>query len=219
PPPPAPTPTPAPAPAPTPSPAPAPTPPPAPTPSPVPTSYTSPSDRIPRPKPALPAIGGAGSIVTDPVFGSKILRVTDANTRPGSTGVSFRTPSAGPQIAWDMASKYFYVTSTERTILVYSFDASTMKATRVPGVGDGGLLLNFYVEPQFSSTKPGVIYGISGGGNLRTVYQYDLTAGAYSPVLDLDTVIPGVSGYVGAIMTGGTPTEYLMTFFGGGSQD
>src|SRR5262249_40516929 len=72
--------------------------------SPVPTSYTSPSDRITRPKPALPAIGGAGSIFTDPAFGSKLLRVTDANTRPSSTGVSFRTPSAGPQIAWDMAS-------------------------------------------------------------------------------------------------------------------
>jgi hypothetical protein len=187
--------------------------------SPVPTSYTSPSDRIPRPKPALPAIGGAGSIFADPAFGSKLLRVTDANTRPGSTGVSFRTPSAGPQIAWDMASKYFYVTSTDGTILVYSFDASTMKAARVPGAGDGGLQLNFYVEPQFSSTKPGVIYGVYGGGDLRTVYQYDLVAGTYTPLLDLDTVVPGISGYVGSMMTGGTPTEYLMTFFGGGSQD
>jgi regulation of enolase protein 1 (concanavalin A-like superfamily) len=187
--------------------------------SPVPTSYTSPTDRIARPKPALPAIGGAGSIFADPAFGSKLLRVTDANTRPGTTGVSFRTPSAGPQIAWDMASKYFYVTSTDGTILVYSFDASTMTATRVPGAGDGGLQLNFYVEPQFSSTKPGVIYGIYGGGDLRTVYQYDLVAGTYTPVLDLDTVVPGISGYVGSMMTGGTPTEYLMTFFGGGSQD
>jgi hypothetical protein len=118
-----------------------------------------------------------------------------------------------------MASKYFYLTSTDGTILVYSFDAATMTATRVPGSGDGGLQLNFYVEPQFSSTKPGVLYGIAGTGNLRTVYQYDLSAGAYSPVLDLDTVMPGVSGYVGALMTGGTPIEYLMTFFGGGSQD
>jgi regulation of enolase protein 1 (concanavalin A-like superfamily) len=190
-----------------------------PAPSPVPTTYSAPTDRIPRPKPALPTIGGAGSIFTDPAFGSKILRVTDANTRPASTGVSFRTPSAGPQIAWDMASKYFYVTSTDGTILVYSFDASTMTATRVPGPSDGGLELNFYVEPQFSSTKPGVIYGISGVGNLRTVYQYDLSAGTYTSVLNLDTVVSGVSGYVGAMMTGGTPTEYLMTFFGGGSQD
>jgi hypothetical protein len=94
-----------------------------------------------------------------------------------------------------------------------------MTATRVPGAGDGGLQLNFYVEPQFSSTKPGVIYGIYGGGDLRTVYQYDLSAGTYTPVLDLDTVVPGISGYVGAMDTGGTPTEYLMTFFGGGSQD
>ena len=186
---------------------------------PAPTSYTSPTDRIPRPKPALPTIGGAGSIFADPAFGSRILRVTDANTRPGSTGVSFRTPSAGPQIAWDMASKYFYVTSTDGSILVYSFDSSTMTATRVPGAGDGGLQLNFYVEPQFSSTKPGVIYGVYGGGDLRTIYQYDLVAGAYTPVLDLDTVVPGLSGYVGAMDTGGTPTEYLMTFFGGGSQD
>ena len=71
------------------------------------TTYTSASDRIVRPKPPLPAIGPAGSTFTDPAFGSRLLRVTDANTRPGSPGVSFRTPSAGPQIAWDMASKYF----------------------------------------------------------------------------------------------------------------
>jgi hypothetical protein len=187
--------------------------------SPVPTSYSSTTDRIPRPKPPLPSIGGAGSIFTDPAFGSTILRVTDANTRPASTGISFRTPSAGPQIAWDMASKYFYVTSTDGTILVYSFDAPTMTATRLAGPADGGLELNFYVEPQFSSTKSGIIYGISGTGDLRTVYQYDLSAGTYSPVLDLDTVVPGLSGYVGGLMTGGTPTEYLMTFFGGGSQD
>jgi hypothetical protein len=187
--------------------------------SPVPTSYNSTTDRIPRPKPALPTIGGAGSIFTDPAFGSKILRVTDANTRPASQGISFRTPSASSQIAWDMASKYFYVTSTDGTILVYSFDASTMTATRVPGSGDGGLQLNFYVEPQFSSSKASVLYGISGVGNLRTIYQYDLSAGTYTPVLDLDTVVSGLSGYVGDIMTGGTPTENLMTFFGGGSQD
>jgi hypothetical protein len=199
--------------------APPPPPPPSPSLSPVPTAYTSISDRIARPKPALPSIGNAGSIITDPTFGSRILRVTDTNTRPASQGVSFRTPSAGPQIAWDMASRYFYVTSTDGSIVPFSFDATTMTATRVAGPGDGGLQLNFYVEPEFSSTKPGVLYGISAGGNMRTVYQYDLVAGAYTQVLDIDSIVPGLSGYIGALMTGGTPTEYLMTFFGGQSQD
>src|SRR5215467_11185395 len=42
----------------------------------VPLSYNAVTDRTPRPVPALPALGGAGSKVTDPTFGTLILRVT-----------------------------------------------------------------------------------------------------------------------------------------------
>src|SRR5712692_11896426 len=48
----------------------------------VPLTYQAVTDRNPRPKPALPVLGAAGSIITDPTFGSRILRITDANTEP-----------------------------------------------------------------------------------------------------------------------------------------
>ena len=59
-----------------------------------PTDYAAISDRIARPKPALPVPGPAGSAFVDPSFGSRILRVTDENSRPAGVRVSYRTPGA-----------------------------------------------------------------------------------------------------------------------------
>jgi hypothetical protein len=147
------------------------------------------------------------------------MRVTDSSTRPSSVGVSYRTPSAGPQMAWSSASTYFYVTSTDGTIVPFSFDATTMTASRVAGPGDGGLTMAFYMEPQFSSINPNLLYGVSNLGNLRTITSYDFSASTYTTVIDLDTIMPGLSGYVGTIMTAGAPTEDMIVSFGGASQD
>jgi hypothetical protein len=95
--------------------------------------------------------------------------------------------------------------------------ASRIQAT---GTADGGLTLAFYVEPQFSLVNPNVIYGAISGTNNRTISQYDFGTGTYSTAVDLDTIVGGLAGtYVGGLMSGGTPAEKLMTFFGGGSQD
>ena len=203
-----------------PSPPPPPPPPPVPVPVNVPTTYTAISDRVARSKPALPALGPAGFHFADPTFSSSLLRVTDANTRPGSPNASYRTPSASPQVAWNAASTYFYVVSTDGTIVPYSFNASTMTASRIPSaIGDGGLTLRFNVEPQFSSTNPNLIYGISSTSNNRTISRYDFSTDTYASVVNLDTIIGSLSGYVGGVMTGGVPIEYMTVFFGGGGQD
>src|SRR5262245_54601074 len=77
--------------------------------------YTAVTDRVTYPKPALPVLGAAGSAVTDPVFQSTIIRVTDASTRPGFRNYSFRTPSSAHQNAWSAAGSYFYVVSDDGT--------------------------------------------------------------------------------------------------------
>src|SRR5690348_1377462 len=77
------------------------------------TAYNAMSDRNSHPKPALPSIGPAGSTFADPTFGSRMLRVTDANTRPGAIGRSYTTPSAAHQTAWNANSTYFYVRSVD----------------------------------------------------------------------------------------------------------
>jgi hypothetical protein len=212
---------PAPAPAPTPDPTPAPTPGPTPTPSPdqAPTSYTAMTDRVTYTKPALPALGPAGFHFADPTFGSALLRVTDATTRPDTVGRSFRVASNAHLSAWNATTTKFYVMSSDGTSIPYAFDQATMTASRIAPAGSssGGMTFAFYNEPQFSVNNPNVIYG-AGGANARTIMQYDFASSAYAPVLDLDTTVSGLSGYVGGLGTGGTP-EHLMTFYGGDSQD
>jgi hypothetical protein len=186
--------------------------------------YAAVTDRNPYSKPALPAIGPAGSSVTDPVFKSTIRRITDGATRPGTPNRSYRSPSSPHQNAWSANGTYFYIVSSDGTVLPYSFDATTGSARRVQptSTGSGGLVLNFYIEPQFSFVSDSIIYGsASGAGStLRTIDQFDFSTKAYTRLLDLDAIVPGLAGtYIGGIASSSGPTERLMTFFGGTSQD
>src|SRR6266540_2212011 len=54
--------------------------------------------------------------------------------------------------------------------------------------GDGGLVLRLYIEPQFSYVTDSLIYGSLSGSTLRTIDQYDFSTGAYSRLLDLDSL-------------------------------
>jgi hypothetical protein len=173
-------------------------------------------------KPALPHLGGAGFGFVDPTFGSNMLRVTDGQTRPGSANRSYRVPSNAHLAAWNADSTRFYVVSNDGTVIPYSFNPETITASRMQatGTGSGGLTLGFYVEPQFSRVDPNVIFGAVNGTNNRTISKYDFKAGTYTTIVDLDTIVSGLANtYVGGLMSGGTQTENLMTFFGGGSQD
>jgi regulation of enolase protein 1 (concanavalin A-like superfamily) len=188
----------------------------------APVAYNAITDRNPYAEPPLPSLGSAGFAFIDPTFGSRMLRVTDSSTRPGSLNRSYRVPSNAHVAAWNSTSTLFYVVSNDGTVIPYAFDAATMTASRMQaaGTGNGGLTLGFNVEPQFSLVNPNVIYGVVSGGNNRTISQYDFQTGVYSPLLNLDSVVGGLAGtYVGGIMTGGTPAENLLTFFGGGGQD
>jgi hypothetical protein len=190
----------------------------------VPTSYDAISDRVVRAKPTTDAPASAGGIVNDLAFGSRILRATDANVRPSALGRSYRSPSGSHQNAWNTSGKYFYVVSTDGTIVPFSFDPATMQAARVQptATGNGGLTLKFFGEPQFSFVSESIIFGIytGSGSNLRTISSFDFNTGAYSSILDLDTVVSGLAGtYVGGISSSAGATERVNVFFGGTSQD
>lgn len=188
----------------------------------APTAYSAATDRLPRAKPPLPQLDSAGFTFRDPAFGSRLMRVTDARTRPWSVNRSYRVPSNAHLAAWNANSTGFYVISDDGTAIPYAFDASSMSASRVQPVttGDGGMTMRFYGEPQFSVTNPYVIYGVLSGGNNHTIAQYDFSTETYSPILDLELVIGGLAGtYVGGLLTGGPADEKLATFFGGAQQD
>ena len=199
-----------------------PIPPPPPVVSNAPAAYAAITDRNSYVKPPLPVLGAAGFAFTDPTFGSALVRVTDGRTRPGLLQRSFRVPSNAHLSAWNATSTTFYVISNDGTVIPYMFNAATMTASRFQpaATGNGGLTLGFYVEPQFSLVNPNVIYGAVSGANNRTISQYDFQSDRYTALLNLDTIVSGLTGtYVGGVMSGGTPSEALLTFFGGAAQD
>ncbi len=181
----------------------------------APGSYAAVTDHGPRPKPPLVRLGAAGFSFNDPVFGTRMYRVTDRLTRPDAADRSFRTPSATHQHAWSAGGSYFYVVSNGGAIVPFAFEPATGRFSRLP-------TLQFYIEPQFSYVNDSVVYGsVTGAGaSLRTIDQYDFGTGAYSRLLDLDTLAKGLSGtYVGGISSSTGPPERILVFFGGTSQD
>jgi hypothetical protein len=187
--------------------------------------YEAVTDRVTYPKPALPALGPAGSAFGDPIFQSRIVRITDAATRPGVLNRSYRTPSSPHQNSWSARSSYFYVMGSGGAgPIPFAFDASTGTARRIQpsGSGDGGLVLDFYIEPQFSYVDDGIIYGSYNGAasTRRTIDQYDFGTGAYTTLLNLDSIVSGLGDtYIGGLASSGGPTERIMAFFGGTAQD
>jgi hypothetical protein len=178
----------------------------------APATYDAVTDRGPRAKPTLIRPGAAGFSFNDSVFGSRIWRVTDRLTRSDKPDRSFRTPSATHQNAWSASSAYFYVVSTDGTVIPFAFDAGSGKAARLDA-------LRFYVEPQFSYVNDSAIYG-SVGGTAHTIDQFDFGTGEYTRLLDLDALAPDLDGtYVGGVASSAGPVERVLAFFGGASQD
>src|SRR5690349_16888072 len=66
-----------------------------------PQSYRAVTDRIPRPRPALPQLGVAGSTFADPTFGTRLIRVTDPNVIPSFAPMSYATMVNGNNTAWN----------------------------------------------------------------------------------------------------------------------
>src|SRR4029079_18385241 len=131
------------------------------------------------------------------------------------------TPSSPHQNAWSANGSYFYVVSNDRTVIPFAFDASTGTAKRLQpsSTSAGGLVLNFYIEPGFSYVDDAVIYGSVAGGNLHTIDQYDFSTGAYTRILDLETLVSGLANtYIGGVSSSAGSPEKIMVMFGGTSQ-
>jgi hypothetical protein len=192
----------------------------------APSAYDAVSDRGPRLKPALVRVADAGFSFNDPAFGTRMWRVTDRLTRPGTPDRSYRTPSGTHQNAWSADGRYFYVTTNDGTIIPFAFDPSSGRASRInpTQTGEGGLILRFYLEPQFSYVDPNLVYGAYNGSgtNLHTVNAFDFSTGSYSTLLDLETVASASAlqnTYINVIGSSSGPVEKIMALFGGSSQD
>jgi len=189
----------------------------------APATYQAAMDRDVRSKPSLPAIGGAGATFADPTFGSRMLRVTDGHTRPGSPGRSYTTPSAAHQTAWNASSTYFYVRSVDGYFIPYAFNAATLSVSRLQATnsGDGGLVIASQTEPQFSFTSPNILYVTrqDSGNDWPIIAAFDFSTGAYTDLLNLGEAAPiARHTYTGGLSSSGS-SERVMAFFGGAAQD
>lgn len=140
--------------------------------------YCARTDRRVEPYSASPpALGRGSSLIRDPNFGSRILRVTDALTDPEHPGQSFHSPSSGEQNPWNTTSTKFYVGDGSGGFLLFGFDPTAMTVRE-----HGKLKVDWRSEPQFSFTQPNILYGI---GLRRPVFeQYDLATEKITELAD-----------------------------------
>ena len=138
--------------------------------------YSARTDRkiVPYPE-TPPPIGPAGSIISDPSFGSRIARITDAHSDPKGAGRSLFSPSSSEQNSWNKDSTMFYVETAGGSFLLYDFDPATMKShlARAPNLPWTG-------EPQFSYGQNDILYGMV---RRDTIFQqYDVATGKLSDI-------------------------------------
>jgi hypothetical protein len=189
----------------------------------VPTTYNANTSRTPIVEPALPVLGPAGTQLIDPAFGSRMLRVTDADTHPSIQGQSWVTASAAHQLAWNATSDRFWVRSVSGAYVAYNFNPATMTATRITTTTSGGDGFIFsQLEPQFSFVSANVLYGTRQASTpfRPVVRRFDFNTLSYTDILDLGAITTFASpSYARALASSASTPEMLSLLFGGEQQD
>src|SRR5262249_13355185 len=108
--------------------------------------------------PPTPALGAANTVIKDPTFGSRILRVTDANT---SSGRSFMPTDAGNQRTWNANSTAIKLIGPNGDGYWLEFDPNAFK------VGNGSSKPVVHQVPfgsawQWSTVDPDIMYFLHG---------------------------------------------------------
>ncbi len=166
----------------------------------------------------------------DPDFGSRMVRVTDANTIPSLTGTSFHSSDTGETAEWskfdpaigEHGGYRFFVESSAGYEIPFELDASTMQVTRIKGKHRGFVATHGALPfgSTFSYTNPDVLYGTRG----TTLLEYNFATDKYKPVYDF-AKCPGLpkgsitqNMHTGEVTSSGDDTKFAY-LFGGYSQD
>jgi len=108
--------------------------------------------------PPAPALGSANSVITDPTFGSRILRVTDPNTNGGE---SFISTDAGFHRTWNANSTAIKLTGPHGDGYWLEFSPSTFSV----GTGSSDPVIHpvsFGATWEWSTVDPDRIYFLNG---------------------------------------------------------
>jgi hypothetical protein len=141
-----------------------------------------------------PALGPAGSIINDPSFGSRMVRVTDAKSDPRRPSGSYATPSSSEQNSWNRDDTKFYVRGIDGSVLLFEFNPSTMALHPL-----GEMTIPWVGEPQFSYAEPNLLFGITRG---QPVFQqYDTATGRTTDVNDASKCVKLESSDAGHVIS------------------
>ncbi|HTV55416.1 MAG TPA: hypothetical protein VMI06_10935 [Terriglobia bacterium] len=162
----------------------------------------------------------------DPDFGSKMVRVTNANTLAGVgywgnylVGIGYHTDSSGEQNEWSVfdpsigknGGYRFWVDGTGGVAVPFEMDATTMAVTRLTGhpgsyLGVSGTLP---LTGSFSYTNPDIIYGIDG----TELKEYDFATDSTTPLYNFtqcphipSSLVQGGLWYGGLTISGNDTT-------------
>jgi hypothetical protein len=162
------------------------------------TAYTG-IDSHPSPNPP-PALGPANSIIVDPTFGSRILRVTDGNT---ASGHSLIPENAGFLRAWNANSTAFKLIGGNQVSYWVDFDQVNFQA--------GGLHpLKFSYMWEWSAVDGQTIYFLDGS----QLSRYNIVTGEVSSLGGTPTGEP-VRYHVAVV----GHDNWVCSVAGSGSQD
>ncbi len=178
----------------------------------VPLTYMASTDRSPQ-QASPPALGPAGSIVTDPTYGTSIVRLTDSTTLTNAT-TSFRVANEFWGNDWSTDAKLFYMQASTGEFMPFTFDPKTLAAARVQDVTKPGTPLPMPLAPGgFSRTEATVFYGLTG----LTIEKFDFATQTKTSVVALTSIVPGATGYALGVQQG--LNGLLVASFGGPQQD
>lgn len=154
------------------------------------TTYNLKTDRSINPEPSLPTLGPAGSSYTDPVFGTKITRVTD-QAFSASIGVptrSWMTGSGAEQNTWNKDGTAFIIQGLGGEWVPFGLNGKLPTPGSYHGLPIGG--------PCFSYTETDILYGHRDGLKLMSYHlrTMELKEIAPFPTPAYGEVSPAVNG-------------------------
>ncbi|MGI0134412.1 MAG: hypothetical protein ACREBW_05590, partial [Candidatus Micrarchaeaceae archaeon] len=168
----------------------------------------------------------------DPDFGSRMVRVTGANTLSGIgsffTGYSFMTAASAEANTWSVfdpsigehGGYRFLITNSGGWEMPFILDATTMHVSRATG-RPGGYLYNRWdgaldFANTFSFRNPDILFGVQG----TELVSYNFATDAVSDIYNWAACpnLPAyVHGYAGSISNSGDDTKFSY-YLGGAEQ-
>jgi hypothetical protein len=145
-------------------------------------------DRLKHPPLRVPTLPPAGGKFTDPVFGTEIMRVTDANTVPKGAGTSY---SYWASFNSDNTKLLVMEAGAQQNASIYDFNPDTFtRGARLPPIpylppGNISIRLD---DACWSATDPDALYVHQDPGT--KIYKYKVSRQTFTLVGDVARVLP-----------------------------